>query len=190
MPRKLPGRPLALALALVFLAPALAACGDEEGPLTVGRDPDGDLRYFGNQNPWEFMDIVEFGSRSKGDGVEGYIEFVDPPQICPSCTFTIEYEMEGRVLIAEIDTLLDDVTRRELWIRHGPGALDDSYEFVSDDFTATQSESARRLEFVLPVAVDAGAVMHVRSFHDERGGESVKAIDLSDTPVTIGHAGG
>jgi hypothetical protein len=183
-------RRLALALALVLLAPLIAACGGEEGPLTIGRDPDGDLRYFGSQNPWEFMDIVEFGSRSKDGGVEGYIEFLHSPEICPSCTFTIEYELEGRVLIAEIDTHLDDVTRRELWIRYGSGAPDDRYEFVSDDFTVRESESTRRLEFVLPVTVAPGSVMRVRSFHDERGGESVKAIDLSDTPATIGPAAG
>lgn len=174
-----------LAAAALGAALLAAACGGGE-PVSagadsepVGRDPAGDLRFLGNSNPWEFMDIVEFSVRRAGDGVEGYVEFLHPPDTCPKCTFTIELETGGQVLVAEFSTEGTRFVERTLRLER-----DGMREALAPDYDLRWSGT--RIEFALAAELEPGAVMRVSSFHDEGGGQNDKAVDVTETPFVLG----
>lgn len=80
--------------------------------------------------------------------------------------------------------LLTTVGRRALRLRDLRGGPD---EHRPDDYSVRQDGS--RLEFELAVGVSGDAVMSVRTFHDERGGRSDKAVDLTETPLPLDGGG-
>lgn len=181
-------RPLSGLLLSVWLGALLVAGGTAGAPTArvdaIGHDPVGDLHRFGTYSPWEFLDIVAFGATSGKRGLEGFLQFVDPPLQCPRCTFRITFTTGRRKLIVEIETAFTRILRREL-LRSGSDGSDRSRaRILTMRFPVWESGS--RLWFDVPVQVARGTVMRAESFHDEGEPGGGRAFDLTDTPLVLG----